>query len=136
MKEKTWLWCHPTGAHDGRWNLPASSATPGEALRYLGIENAIYVVFNNIPQPPFAPHVGDQNEARRLVWSIVGDTSSDRNDDRSDLEPALELARDCPNLTGAITNDFFLSGRCPAAPACAPLHAHQAHFAPGLGGTS
>lgn len=109
MKEKTWLWCHPTGAHDGRWNLPASSATPGEALRCFGIENAIYVVFNNLPQPPFAPHVGDLDEARRLVWSIVGDTSSDRNDGGSDLEPVLELARDCPNLTGAITDDFFLS---------------------------
>ena len=108
MKEKIWLWCHPTGAHDGRWNLPASSATPGEALGYFGLENAVYVVFNNLPQPPFAPHVGDLNEARRLVWSIVGDTSSDRNDGGSDLEPVLELARDCPNLTGAITDDFFL----------------------------
>ena len=108
MKEKVWLWCHPTGAHDGRWNLPDSSATPMEALRYLDIENAIYVVFNNLPQPPFAPHVGGLKEARRLVWSIVGDSSSDRNDDRADLEPVLELVRDCPNLTGAITDDFFL----------------------------
>ena len=109
MKEKIWLWCHPTGAHDGRWNLPAATATPGEALRCLGIENAVYVVFNNLPQPPFAPHVGDLKEARRLVWSIVGDSSSHRNDAGSDLEPVLDLARDCPNLTGAITDDFFFS---------------------------
>ena len=135
MKEKTWLWCHPTGAHDGRWNLPASSATPGEALRYLGIENAIYVVFKQYSAAPLrSPRRRPERGAPAGL--VVGDTSSDRNDDRSDLEPALELARDCPNLTGAITNDFFLSGRCPAAPACAPPHAHQAHFGPGLGGTS
>ena len=53
MKEKVWLWCHPTGAHDGRWNLRRFLGdSGGRRCGYLGIENAIYVVFNNLPQPP------------------------------------------------------------------------------------
>ena len=108
-RDQVWLWCHPPGAHNGRWQLPDSETTPAQALAHLDVGNAIYVVFNNRPEPPFLPHAAELSAASKLVWSIVGDSSSDRTDDGADLDAVLEMAPHCPNLTGVITDDFFLN---------------------------
>jgi hypothetical protein len=82
--------------------------TPAEAAFYLGIPNVLMVNFGGIP----TPDVFDQNAMalsplQQVVWSIIGDSSSTRNDSQSDLEPVLALAAQFPNITGAIMDDFF-----------------------------
>jgi hypothetical protein len=107
--DRVWLWCHPAGSHNGQYGLPAdSSITPAEAAEMMGISNLVYVVYGDRPTPPFEPHARELAAARRLVWSIVGDASSHRNDRSSDLDAVCALAANCRNVSGAIMDDFFL----------------------------
>lgn len=109
VREKLWLWCHQAGSHDGRYGLPSpSDATPAEAADELGLDNAIMVCFSGEPQPPLAPHAEPLRSLDCLVWSLIGDSSSKRNDEETDLEAVIELAAECPNLVGAIMDDFFI----------------------------
>lgn len=108
VRDHLWLWGHEAGSHNGRFGIPgASRITPSEAARYLGVPNLVMVVFQGRPEPPFAPHAAPMRALSRVVWSIVGDSSSTRNDEQPDLEAVLELAREFPNITGAIMDDFF-----------------------------
>ena len=108
VRDRLWLWGHEAGSHKGQFGLPGTSQiTPGAAARYLGIPNVVMVAFGGRPEPPLAPHAAPMRSLSRLVWSIVGDSSSTRNDDRPDLEEVMALAAECPNLTGAIMDDFF-----------------------------
>jgi hypothetical protein len=85
--------------------------TPAEAAHYMGIPNCIMVVFNDLPRPPFHQHALALSSLQRVVWSIVGDASSTRNDEESDLAEVLRLAQRHPNVTGAIMDDFFHRGQ-------------------------
>ncbi|MFP4026770.1 MAG: hypothetical protein ACLFWL_03165 [Candidatus Brocadiia bacterium] len=73
----------------------------------MGISNAIMVCYGDRPRPPFAPHAEPLCFLDRLVWSVIGDSSSTRNDDEPDLEALLALSEDCQNLVGGIMDDFF-----------------------------
>jgi len=73
----------------------------------MGLKNAIMVTFGGLPEPPLLPHARALAGVDRLVWSIVGDSSSMRNDSATDLDEVVSLATDCPNLSGAIMDDFF-----------------------------
>jgi hypothetical protein len=90
--------------------------TPVEGAFYLGVPNLIMVVYGNEPQPPFDVHAVPMRPLQRVVWSIVGDSGSKRNDQRSDLDEVLDLARRFPNVTGAIMDDFFLTNAKPGEP--------------------
>ncbi|MHB9032408.1 MAG: hypothetical protein ACYC6L_05115 [Anaerolineae bacterium] len=108
VADKLWLWCHQEGSHNYIKQIGAeSSITPAEALVNMGIPNAVMVTFAGLPEPPLLPHALKLANAQRLVWSIVGDSSSKRNDTSSDLEEVIGLAPQCPNLCGAIMDDFF-----------------------------
>jgi hypothetical protein len=108
VRSRLWLWGHAAGSHSGLWNLPAtSSITPALAVRYMGIPNVIMVVFGGKPEPPFDEAAAELAGIDNLVWSIVGDAGSPRNDEQTDLEPVLELARRQPNVVGAMMDDFF-----------------------------
>ena len=108
VRDRLWLWAHEAGSHNGRFGLSGSSRiTPAPAARYLGIPNLIMVTFAGQPEPPFAPHALPLRSLSRVVWSIVGDSSSRRNDDSPDLEEVIALSAQFPNLTGAIMDDFF-----------------------------
>lgn len=107
-RDHTCLWCHQAGAHDGHYHLPGPSRIrPADALRQLDIDQAIHVAIADEPRPPLGPHAEPLRHLRRLVWSIVGDSSSTRNNRESDLQPVLDLATDFPNLCGGIMDDFF-----------------------------
>lgn len=108
VAERLWLWCHQAGSHNYIKQIGAEShITPAGAARYMGLRNAIMVTFGGLPEPPLLPHAQALAGARKLVWSIVGDSSSKRNDSSSDLEEVVNLAPNCPNLQGAIMDDFF-----------------------------
>jgi hypothetical protein len=108
IRDRLWLWGHEAGCHNEHWMLPgASRMTPVEAAFYMGTPNLIMVVYGNRPAPPFFQYALPMRPLKRLVWSIVGDSSSKRNDESSDLNEVLALAAWQPNLCGAIMDDFF-----------------------------
>ncbi len=104
MRDKLWLWCHEAGAYAGQYNLPGvSRITPAEAAHHLGVRNVLFITYGNKPEPPFDQHLLVLSSLDRVVWSIVGDSSSSR----TDLDEVLRLAAQYPNLSGAIMDDFF-----------------------------
>jgi hypothetical protein len=104
MKNKLWLWCHEAGSYNGQYNLPRHSRmTPAEAACYMGVSNVLFITYGNRPEPPFDQHLLALSPLDRVVWSIVGDSSSPR----ADLDEVLALAPRFPNLAGAIMDDFF-----------------------------
>jgi len=114
VRERLWLWAHQAGSHNGQYGLPApSSIAPAEAARSMDLDNVIMACYGDEPAPPLAPHAEPMRGLERLVWSIVGDTSSTRNDQQSDLEAVVSLAEQFPNVTGAMMDDFFLGEVAP-----------------------
>lgn len=108
VRERFWLWCHPAGSYTGSFGLAGvSHLTPVEAARAMGISNAIMVAFRGQPEPPFDAHVRPLSTLQHLVWSIVGDSSSVRNDRETDLAAVLDMASHYPQISGAIMDDFF-----------------------------
>lgn len=104
VRDRFWLWGHEAGSHNGQYNLPSNSRmTPVEAAYYLGVPNALMIAYANKPEPPFDQHMIAFTPLRRVVWSIVGDSSSTR----ADLDEVLALAAKFPNLSGVIMDDFF-----------------------------
>lgn len=108
VRDRLWLWGHEAGSHDTGWGIPRPSRmTPVEAAAYLGIPNLIMVVYGGKPEPPFDRHALAMRPLRQVVWSIVGDAGSKRNDQATDLDEVVRLAGRFPNITGAMMDDFF-----------------------------
>ncbi|MDD5728931.1 MAG: hypothetical protein PHV59_10245, partial [Victivallales bacterium] len=78
---------------------------------YLGIKNVVMVVYCNQPQPPFIDYARQFAGMDKVVWSIIGDKGTKRNNTESDLEFVLDLKPMLPNLQGGIMDDFFDSDR-------------------------
>lgn len=116
VRDKLWIWGHEVGSHTtGRaieqWGLPGPSRmTPTEAAHYMGIPGCVMVVYGNKPEPPFEQYHLPMTTLDRVVWSIVGDAGSTRNNDESDLEHVLALRKRYDNLSGAMMDDFFHTG--------------------------
>jgi|LFRM01.1.fsa_nt_gb hypothetical protein len=112
FREKMWLWGHNAGSHD-KCKIPRPSiATPLEGAVYLGIPNMCRVVFGGKPQPPFDQDALLLDPLDKVVWSIVGDSSSVRNDHGwTDAEAVGRAAQDHPNIIGGILDDFLNPAR-------------------------
>ncbi len=136
VRDRFWIWGHEAGSHTSpraqqMWAIPGTSRmTPAEAAHYMGIPNCIMVVFGNLPRPPFHQHALALSPLQQVVWSVIGDASSTRNDQESDLDEILSLAERTPNVTGAIMDDFFHAGKARYPPeAISQLHS-RLHSAP------
>lgn len=108
VRDHLWIWCHEAGSNNGQYNLPGESRmTPAEAAFYLGVPNAIFVVYQGKPEPPFDRLAISFRPLKKVVWSIVGDSSSTRNDKETDLDAVVSLAAKFPHIRGGIMDDFF-----------------------------
>lgn len=108
MRERMWLWVHEAGAYNGQYGLEGISRIgPSEAADFLGIENGVMVRYADKPRPPFDGHARALSGLKRVIWSIVGDSSSVANNTETDLEEVLSLAKRFPNIQGAALDDFF-----------------------------
>jgi len=108
VRDHLWVWCHQAGSNNGQYGLPGESRmTPAEAAYYLGVPNLIMVVYQGKPEPPFDKLAVSFRPLKRFVWSIVGDSSSVRNDQATDIDAVISLAGRFPNLSGGIMDDFF-----------------------------
>lgn len=108
LLSRTWLWCHNAGVYNNIEALHAKSDyTQVEALEYMGIRNAIMVVYGGKPEPPFAPLQEKVKRMDNVVWSIIGDSSSKRNQEKTDIDEVISLSKNYSNVTGGIMDDFF-----------------------------
>lgn len=106
--DRLWLWAHQEGSHNTVYKVPGRSRiTPAEAALDLGIANLMMVCFEGRPEPPFDQYAQSLRCFPRVIWSVVGDASSTRNDEESDLEAVVDLSRKFANITGGVLDDFF-----------------------------
>ncbi|NLW50796.1 MAG: hypothetical protein GXY85_08135 [Candidatus Brocadiaceae bacterium] len=119
LREKLWLWGQDAGTHHAyhgnEWKLPGVNRMgPAESARDLGLVNCCRVVMSNRPLPPFDAESEKLKDLHRVVWSIVGDGSSVRNNaGATDLEEVIRQARLFPNVCGGIFDDFFVDNAQP-----------------------
>lgn len=108
VRDHLWIWCHEAGSNNGFFGLSGESRmTPAEAAFYMDVPNLIMVVFGGKPEPPFDKLAVSMRPLKRVVWSIVGDSSSTRNNKATDLDEVISLAGKFPNISGGIMDDFF-----------------------------
>jgi hypothetical protein len=108
VRDHLWLWCHETGANNGQYSLPRTSRmSPAEAAYYLDIPNVLMIVYGDKPEPPFDQLSIAFRPLKNVVWSIIGDSSSKRNDKATDISEVTRLANKFPNITGGMMDDFF-----------------------------
>jgi len=107
FKTKMWMWGHDAGAHN-MYNLPTpSKMSPLEGAMYLGTPNMCRVVFGNSPEPPFERDALALDVMDNVVWSIIGDSGSVRNDGgKADIAAVAEVAKTHKNIIGGIMDDF------------------------------
>ena len=117
MKNKFWLWGQDAGSQHAAsanksWKLPGiNKMDPAEGAKYLGINNICRVGMGGQPEPPFDTETEKLQFADKVVWSAIGDASSERNNnDASDLDEVLRQADKYPNVIGAVLDDFFYGG--------------------------
>ncbi len=110
VQDTFWIWGHDAGCHNIAYPcIPGvNKMGPVEGAQYLGIPNCCRVAFAGKPEPPFDEETERLRWFKQVVWSIVGDASSKRNDNGgNDLEEVLRQAAKFPYVTGGIMDDFF-----------------------------
>ena len=109
VRDKLWLFGMPVMERHRERQESRSPAghlmTTLEAATYLGIPNALYVTQHNFPEHPFESYARALVSMERVVWSILGDSLSDRND----IGEVIRIAESFPNVAGGIMDDFFKS---------------------------
>jgi len=108
IKDMMWIWGHDRGVHD-YYKIPMKSKmTPLEGAMYLGAPNMCRVVFGGQPEPPFEQDALALDCLNKVVWSIIGDGSSTRNNNGgADIDAVAEVALNHPNIIGGIMDDFL-----------------------------
>lgn len=114
LQDKFWLWGQDAGSHHRSacnqtlWKLPGENRMgPVEGAEYLGISNMCRVAMRGSPEPPFDDESEKLRGMKRVVWSAIGDGSSKRHNQQTDLEEILRQAAMHPNVSGAVLDDFF-----------------------------
>ena len=116
IKDRIWLWGQDVMSHhqvgprkENIWNLPGiNRMNPAEGARFLGIRNMCRVVMNGSPKPPFNSEMEKLSGCGQVIWSVLGDSGSDRSGNvQDDLAELLRLSKYYPKLTGGILDDFF-----------------------------
>ena len=113
LKDDLWIWGHDAGCHHVgaglQWHVPGSNRMgPVEGAEFLGIPNCCRVVFEGRPAPPFDAESEKLRSFKNVVWSIMGDASSQRNNNgMDDAEEVLNQAARFSNVSGGILDDFF-----------------------------
>ena len=113
VRDAFWIWGHDAGCHHDpkyHWNIPGENKLgPWEGACALGnIPNCCRVVFAGKPEPPFDAETEKLKGFKQVVWSMIGDSASTRNNNGgNDLDEVLRIAAKYPNVTGCIVDDFF-----------------------------
>lgn len=113
LRDKLWVWGQDAGSHHNTtqgniWKLEGENKLgPVDGAEYLGIPNCCRVVMNGKPMPPFDDEADKLDSFNNVIWSIIGDGGSVRNNDETDLEEIVRIAAEHTNVCGAIMDDFM-----------------------------
>ena len=138
LRDCFWIWGHHAGCHHvgeaAAYKIPGKNKMgPWEGAEYLGIPNCCRVVFNGIPEPPFDQESEQLLNFNKVIWSVLGDASSKRNDESGDdLAEVLRQAEKYPNIVGGVLDDLFRPAKKDARLTPEVLHkiAEKLHNAP------
>ena len=117
FKERLWLWGQSAGTHtifpENIFKLPkCSRMTPLEGCVYLGIPNVCRVVMAGQPQiSKFEQEMIPLEPLDKVVWSIVGDCSTEHLGGNEELEEVLRLAEKNENIVGGVLDDILSANR-------------------------
>lgn len=116
-RNELWVWGQDAGsqheAADGVFKLPGvNKMEPKEGAEYLGVPNICRVGMSGKPEPPFDDEAEILKDVPKVVWSIIGDNGSIRNDDGSDdTDAVIDVAKKYPNIVAGIMDDFLSEKR-------------------------
>jgi hypothetical protein len=118
IKDRLWLWGQNPGSHHGTtnpYNLPGKNLMDArEGCDFFGIQKCLRVAMTEGPFPPFDNEAEKIKDLKEVVWSAIGAGGVERhNNDHSDLEDVLKMAKIYPNISGAVLDDFFLAAETP-----------------------
>ena len=111
LKDKFWLWGQSPGSHHKSHNeLPGNNLMDSRAgCDFFGIGKCCRVTMTTGPFPPFDDEADKIKDLDEVVWSAIGSGGvAQHNDDESDLDEVLRMAKIHPNITGAVLDDFFI----------------------------
>lgn len=114
LRNKLWIWGQTPGTHhsgagvDDLYHVPGTNRmTALEGAVWFGIPNMFRVVSMGQPVPPYDQEAMVLDKLDKVVWSVVGDWSTERNNEQSDIEEVIKLAGKYDNFVGGVMDDFL-----------------------------
>jgi len=107
LRDRFWLWGHPEGRYNNNaenyGNFAESRMTPMEACLYLGISNT-FMTPVGVPVNK-RQYNKSFTTLRKVAWDLGGDLVKTQGD-LSVVDEYLEAAKDFPNITATVFDDF------------------------------
>lgn len=109
VRDKFWIFCCAANSDFLRFQK-RSVMTPAEAGYYMDIPNIIMVQSSKEEapygrlNPPFSQYALALRPYRRVAWSVVGSGGFTSEDETAEV---IEMAKNTPNLTALMLDDFF-----------------------------
>ena len=107
LSEKLWNWGHLAGSHNELCGYDCKMS-PAEFAEQYGIKNAFIVSYGGNIVPPFDDTARQLTSLDKVVWSVLGDSSTPLPEDElgntKDILDVLDVAK---NITGGVVDDFF-----------------------------
>ncbi len=108
VRDRLWLWTHPAGVYNEPYlaDLPKKTSTiePVDAVRYMGLSNAYFIRYKDVPPLPFETYFAPFKQLERVTWSLTGASGVTSVKER---EHVIELATKNKNIVNFIMDDFF-----------------------------
>lgn len=112
VRDRLHIWTHPAGSHDGYYLAPntfvKSKTTPLEGANFLGISNIYFIQYGEKPLlSEYSKYAQDFKPLDNVVWSLTGLAGKTSPEIRNKV---FEIAKEYPNVSGFILDDFFKWG--------------------------
>lgn len=121
LKDNFWLWgqnpgSHHVGSPEGGYRLPGVNHMDSrEGCDFFGIDKCLRVTMSTGPFPPFDAEAAKLKDLKEVVWSAIGAGGATiySNDNHSDVDEVVRMAKIYPNVSGAVMDDFFYGTEVP-----------------------
>ncbi|MEO2049495.1 MAG: hypothetical protein ABGX16_23300 [Pirellulales bacterium] len=107
VRDRLWLWTHPTGSYNNDFiknRSKKSTVEPVDATREMGLRNAYFIRYKDVPKLPFDSYYTPFKKLERVTWSLTGASGVTSVKER---EHVFKLAEKNKNITSFIMDDFF-----------------------------
>ena len=107
IRDRLWLWTHPAGSYNNDFiknRSKKSSIEPVDAVQTMGLKNAYFIRYKDVPAIPFDAYYVPFKQLNRVTWSLTGASGVTSAEERKHV---LELAEKNKNITNFIMDDFF-----------------------------